>query len=85
MLRLVGWRWDGKQLWYSRPDGTVMGVDLSMSPAFRAGEPVPLFKVPSSTIAGATDGRRFLLAVPSKRSTQVPITVVLNWPHLIKK
>jgi hypothetical protein len=62
-----------------------MGVDLSMSPAFRAGEPVPLFKVPSSTIAGATDGRRFLLAVPSKRSTQVPITVVLNWPHLIKK
>jgi hypothetical protein len=31
------------------------------------------------------DGKRFLLAQPPEESTSVPITVIVNWPELLKK
>ena len=30
------------------------------------------------------DGKRFLLAQPLEESTAVPITVIVNWPALLK-
>jgi hypothetical protein len=55
------------------------------SQGFSAGEPKLLFKQPPGTIAAATNGDRFLLAVPAKESTQVSFTMILNWPALLKK
>jgi hypothetical protein len=33
----------------------------------------------------SADGKRFLLAQPLEESTSVPITVIVNWPELLKK
>ena len=82
---LLGWRNDGTELWYLTPDLKIMSVALSLGPAFQASEPKMLFEMPPGTRAQATDGNRFLLAVPTRRSLQVPITVVQNWPELMKK
>jgi hypothetical protein len=50
----------------------------------QAGEPRTLFQMPPGTVIAATNGRNFLLPVPTQRSARVPFTVVLNWPELIK-
>ena len=62
-----------------------MSVELTPEPTFQASEPKALFEMPSGTMAQSTDGNRFLLGVPTRRSTQVPITVVQNWPALMNK
>jgi serine/threonine protein kinase len=53
------------------------------------GGPERLFTGPGLQSASwnlAPDGQRFLVAVPQvKRTVQAPITVVLNWPGLLKK
>ena len=82
---IVGWRADGKELWYFTDDLKVWAVELTMSPSFRAGEPTLLFQMPADMRVAATDGNRFLLAVASERSKQVPISVVLNWPALVDR
>ena len=33
----------------------------------------------------SADGKRFLLAQPLEESASVPITVIVNWPELLKK
>jgi hypothetical protein len=33
----------------------------------------------------SADGKRFLLAQPLEESISVPITVIVNWPALLKK
>jgi eukaryotic-like serine/threonine-protein kinase len=81
---MLGWRDDGKELWFVTADLKIMSVELTPEPKFQATEPKLLFEMPSGTRAQSTDGDRFLLAVPTKRSTQVPITVVQNWPALMK-
>ena len=64
---MVGWRADGKELWYTTADGRLMGVDVTMSQTFSAGEPKLLFQPPPGTIAAATNGDRFLLARAGQR------------------
>jgi eukaryotic-like serine/threonine-protein kinase len=81
---LLGWRDDGQELWYVTPDLKIMSVELRLEPTFQAHEPKLLFQMPPGTRAQSTDGNRFLLAVPTRQSTQVPFTVVQNWPVLIK-
>ena len=83
------WRGDGKELYYIAPDGTLMSVDISESPVFRAGVPKPLFQAPpySGYVSEnhwdvTRDGQRFLFA---EQDVQAPFTVVLNWPSLLKK
>ena len=63
----------------------MMGIELSPGPPFQTGEPKMLFQVPLSTVAGATDGSRFLLVVTAVNAAPSPFTVVLNWPALLKK
>jgi Tol biopolymer transport system component len=82
---ILGWRNDGTELWYLTPDFKIMSVALSLGPAFQAREPKMLFEMPPGTRAQATDGDRFLLAVPTRQSLQVPIIVVQNWPTLMNK
>lgn len=57
-----------------------MTVEITTTPAFRAGKPEPLGLVVPSSAAGysTADGRRFLVAMP-KKSKPEPYTVVLNW------
>jgi hypothetical protein len=82
---ILGWRSDGKELWYVTPDLKIMSVELTLEPTFQSSEPKVLFEVPSGTRAQSTDDNRFLFGVPTLRSTQVPITVVQNWPALMNR
>ncbi len=87
------WSRDGKELFYLDLDGKLMEVDVSTTAAkFQAAVPKPLFQ---SLLSGrypgrnlyvvSPDGQRFLMIVPAATAKPEPITVVVNWPALLKK
>jgi Tol biopolymer transport system component/tRNA A-37 threonylcarbamoyl transferase component Bud32 len=86
------WRSDGKELFYLTLDEKLMAVDVNTeSPSFQAGIPKPLFQaqlVPLSywrnIYVPSPDGQRFLMLVPANETKAPPITVVVNWPALLK-
>ncbi len=80
------WRQDGKELFYLRSDGMLMGVPiLTMAGEPRFGVPVPLFdatlfntdreQAPPYDVS--PDGQRFI--VPAIAGMSSRLTVVLNW------
>ena len=76
------WRTDGKELFYSAPEGTEMSVDVIAGAAFQAGAPKPIFRLPPGATALAIDGdgQRILVSTPTgEQATQPPFTVILNW------
>ena len=73
-----------------------MAVRISGETAVEASTPVPLFKthmvLGPNTFTGfrqqydvTRDGQRFLVNIPIEETVASPITVVLNWPALLKK
>jgi dipeptidyl aminopeptidase/acylaminoacyl peptidase len=84
------WRGDGKELYFLTLDGTLMGANIATNGRFQASVPKPFFETRLSRDASlrpydvTADGERFLVPVPLTRQSP-PITVVLNWPQLIKK
>lgn len=90
------WRRDGKELFYLSSDSKMMATGVTTTPEFKNGMPRELFTVPvlsgGSAINGfrydvSRDGEKFLInAVATDADTaRPPITVVLNWPTLLKK
>ncbi len=87
------WRQDGKELYYLTPDDKLMAVDVdTTAAAFQAGIPRELFQtqlVPTSfwrnIYVPAPDGQRFLMIAPASQAKPEPITVVMNWPTLLKR
>jgi hypothetical protein len=91
------WRRDGKELFYLAPgdnssDIRVMSVAVNSSAVFQAGIPKQLFRtqlIPlwlwRNVYAASPDGQRFLMVVPTSQPKPSPITVVVNWPALLKK
>jgi eukaryotic-like serine/threonine-protein kinase len=89
------WRRDGKELFYSSPDGKLMAVDVTEEPIFKTSSPKTLFQVPLAQIGHnegglqvlgwdvAPDGKRFLIDTATTSSE--PVTVVLNWTAELKK
>jgi Tol biopolymer transport system component len=78
----VGWRADGKELYYLSLDRGIMAVDVRAESGFEFGMPKLLFKVPEAFPAGAglgpvtsmgRDGERFLFAVPPTPPPQPPL------------
>ena len=59
--------------------------------SIRLGIPKPLFQTRLELDSVqrqydvSADGKRFLLAQPLEESASVPITVIVNWPALLKK
>jgi serine/threonine protein kinase/Tol biopolymer transport system component len=86
------WRRDGKELYYLTPDEKLMAVDVNTTAAaFQAGIPKELFQaqlVPLSywrnIYVPSPDGQRFLMITPASQEKPRPITVVVNWPALLK-
>jgi hypothetical protein len=90
----VRWRRDGKELFYSSPDGRLMAVPMrlsSNSQAFEVGSPVPLWttRIESAVQGGVQggraqeyivsfDGQRFLMNTLVELAAS-PITLILNW------
>jgi eukaryotic-like serine/threonine-protein kinase len=81
------WRRDGRELFYLRPDNTMMAVEVEgKGSSFEVGRSQPLFTVPASpfeiTYDVALDGRRFVLSF-APEDEGLPLTLVLNWPALL--
>jgi eukaryotic-like serine/threonine-protein kinase len=85
------WRSDGKELYYLSLDGKMMAVEIGGVAKIEPGIPRVLFDTglnvdPRNDQYDMTsDGRRFLLFKPLEGAAQTPITVVTNWPSLLKK
>jgi len=86
------WRRDGKELFYVSADSKMTAVDVNGSGAtFSVGNANPLFSVRiRDQFLGipydvSTDGQRFLLNTFVDQTTPPSISLILNWPALMKK
>src|SRR5215831_3316883 len=86
------WRVDGKEIFYLALDGKMMAVSVESRPAgLKLGTPEALFLTsleidsPLRQYDVSVDGKRFLVARPFQEAASLPITVVVNWPELMKK
>jgi Tol biopolymer transport system component len=84
------WRRDGKELFYLAPDRKLMVVTVKSGATFEADAPRTLFQTELNvaalrqSYAVSADGQRFLLNT-SLETGSPSMTVVLNWPALLKK
>jgi Tol biopolymer transport system component len=88
------WRQDGKELFYYSRDGQVMSVDVKVNAdeTFSASAPRALFPLRSGNgltfvgpFAAAADGQRFLLNTIVDESSGAPLTLVIDWPGLLRR
>jgi Tol biopolymer transport system component len=87
------WRRDGKELFYLTEDEKLMAVDVNTTSAtFQVGIPKQLFQAQLVPIyywrniyVPSPDGQRFLMLTPEGDGKPQPITVVVNWPTLLKR
>jgi Tol biopolymer transport system component/predicted Ser/Thr protein kinase len=83
------WGAGGREIFYVAPDNKLMAVDLTITAdTVRPSVPRALFTLPIIDTAyspyDTIDGQRFLVrAVPQQASP--PLTVIVNWPALLKK
>ncbi|MFN7936903.1 MAG: protein kinase [Bryobacteraceae bacterium] len=78
------WRKDGRELFYIQ-EGSLVAVEITPGPAFRAGIPTPLFPIKRSTdilatterFAVSADGKRFLFARPPESSSLDALPTIL--------
>jgi hypothetical protein len=73
----------------------LMAVDVGRGETFVSGSPRPLFRITPPDVIGiggnhysyvpAADGRRFLVNSKVEGARTTPISVVLNWPALLKR
>ena len=86
---MARWRSDGRELIFIGGDGSVVSVDVTGAPVFKAGAPRTLFQLPRlftaqlatpGALADATrDLQRLIIAVPSEAGRRQSLSVVLNW------
>jgi hypothetical protein len=83
---------NGKEIFYVAADGKMMSVSVDPDgDSLTLSLPEPLFptRLEIDSVFRqydvSADGKRFLLAQPLEESTSVPITVIFNWPELLKK
>jgi serine/threonine protein kinase/Tol biopolymer transport system component len=81
------WRADGKEIFYLSPEGALMAVPVeSGENSFRPGTPRELFRTrEASSFDVVADGQRFLVNQVASDSSDTPVTVIVNWPQLLKK
>ena len=83
------WSRDGKELYFLGAGGKLMAVEVADGANFQAGLPKPLFNPHFGLSVNnwfdvSKDGR-FLIPVQLEQSANAPMTVVLNWPAMLKK
>ena len=88
---MVRWRSDSRELMFLGADGSVVTVDVTGTPVFRASAPRALFQLPRSFAAQlgtpgaladtAHDLQRLIIAVPSEAGRRQSLSVVLNWQN----
>jgi hypothetical protein len=78
------WGPEGRELFYRSSTGKVMLVNVRLgADTIATSIPSELFAIPpGGFFEAAPDGQRFLVSVPDP--TPHPLTVVVNWPSLVK-
>jgi hypothetical protein len=85
------WRGDGKELFYVGPDDYLMAVDIQRNgDTVHAGTPHKLFQLTHivnrrNHYVATYNGQRFLAVTALPEKQPEPVTLVLNWPALLKK
>jgi len=87
------WRRDGKEIFYLAPDKRLMAAEVNgQGSAFEKGAVRSLFATrapstinPRSAYDVSPDGQRFLVNTLAEEDAAAPITLVVNWPALLKK
>ena len=86
------WSRRSNEIIYLAADNTLMSVPVKTGTSFDAGTPLPLFGIRINRVNRrhqydvSADGQRFLVAaLVGDTGVQSAITVVLNWPALLKK
>jgi dipeptidyl aminopeptidase/acylaminoacyl peptidase len=83
------WGSGGRELFYQSRDGKLMAVTLTPAAAsLEASLPRQLFALPAivsgpNPYEATPDGQRFL--IPEPAASPEPLTVIVNWPSLLKK
>jgi hypothetical protein len=85
------WRADGKELFNAGADSILMSVSAESGASLKARcvetavpNPPGVGFVPAQYDVSA-NGNRFPVEQPLEESASVPITVIVNWPALLKK
>jgi serine/threonine protein kinase len=79
------WRNDMREMYYLRPDGMMMAVDIHPGESLETGPPRELFRVdvPVSTVLDqydvTPDGTRFIVIENEQNAASPPINIVVNW------
>ena len=86
------WRRDGKELFYRAPDDKLVSVAISEAVGnLVIGKAQPLFQIrPAPGGLGpmydiSADGKKFVVVSQSGQQESRPLTLVVNWPALLKK
>ena len=87
------WSPNGRELLYLQRDGLLVTVPIETVPSFVGkGDPLPLFKTGLSGVdeyrmdfVPSADGKRILMSTPIGDGGRPAISVVQNWPALLKK
>jgi Tol biopolymer transport system component len=89
------WRGDGRELFYLSSDRHLMSVSVQSGARLPTSPPSPLFETRMSNVFNpsytrnqyvvSADGNRFLINQPASGTSSSPITVVFNWPTLVKR
>ncbi|MGB6482789.1 MAG: protein kinase [Candidatus Acidiferrales bacterium] len=86
------WKQDGKELFYVSPDHKIMSAEVSEhGSGIVIGKPKPLFSVNLATTpdgltyAVGPHGQKFLAITSTEGSNAQPVTLMVNWPALLKR
>jgi hypothetical protein len=85
------WRNDGKEIFYIAPDDKLMVAAVNaQGPIFQPGAVQPLFQTRAPTLTRypyvvSSDGQHFLVNTIAGEATSSPVTLVVNWPAVLKK
>jgi Tol biopolymer transport system component/tRNA A-37 threonylcarbamoyl transferase component Bud32 len=81
-------RGDGRELYYLSLDNKMMAVPIEPGPPFHAGTPVALFGfhpvLNGSPYDATPDGKRFLINSQPAQQGSPPLSLLVNWPALVK-
>jgi hypothetical protein len=85
------WGAGGRELYYVSPEFKLMAVSLKLGTgSVEPSAPRELFTLPAvdtgfTPYEAAPDGQRFLVRATPQQQAAEPLTVIVNWPALLKK
>ena len=82
------WRGDGKELYWMKPDGTLMAASVELQAAgVKVGPAASLFRILGGDpyFQPARDGLKFLVQEPDGTQQEFPMVVVQNWAARLGK